>query len=224
MHDVMKDVMKDRARETLTVEDLKTGHKRYVENEPRDTMYEAAAQLVAISWGEPRKMASGLGVLLLTWNSNFYRYGPLDFGSLEDCIERNLEQIQHFQNRSITTFRNADKESTRRLFGDFLMSTRKLAWKSSPEKLSPVSVAKALHILSPEFFPLWDDKIAKLHGCFWWNDARKGAAKYNAFMLKAKETVEHLQEHSEEIKEFSDRPILKLIDEHDYSFAKGWLK
>jgi len=220
--------MKDRAPETLTVEDLKAGHEAYVKNEPLDAMYEAATSLLEMSGEEPSKMANGLGVLLLTWNSGLYRYGPLDFKSLKECVERNLEKIQGFKKRNITTFAETDKQSIQELFDNFLEATRKLEWKKSPEKLSPVSVAKALHMLAPGFFPLWDDEIARKYGCYWYAQSReKGASKYWKFMQRIAKFVDDFQKQSQEIIRISERPILKLIDEYNYCrFTKAkqrWL-
>lgn len=111
------------------------------------------------------------------------------------------------------------------MFADFLLALKRPKYKKSPEAFSPVSVAKAFHLLAPDFFPLWDDAIAKAYGSYWSNDPRKGAGKYWAFMVKTRRIVEHFQEHSDEIQAISERPILKLIDEYSYSkFSKGWLK
>jgi hypothetical protein len=38
--------------------------------------------------------AKPLGVLLLTWNQAFYRYGIFDFDDLEVCITRNLRLLR----------------------------------------------------------------------------------------------------------------------------------
>ena len=44
------------------------GYQAFQTREPRDAMYRIATFLVEHFWGQPRDMADGLGVLLLTWN------------------------------------------------------------------------------------------------------------------------------------------------------------
>ena len=217
--------MKHCAPETLTVRDLKKGHEAYVNGEPRDAMYKVATLLVKQFWGNPSDMADSIGVLLLTWNASFYRYGSLDFDSLQKCIEKNREAIEGFKSRDITTLRETDQAGVKELFDDFLSALRRPKHKKSPEAFSPVSVAKALHILAPNFFPLWDDNIAKNgYGCYWYKPD-KGAAKYWQFMLKMRKIAESLQGQQNEVRALSGQSVLKLIDKYNYSrFSKAWLR
>jgi len=219
--------MKDCAPESLSIDDLRRGHEAYVKHEPRDAMYRVATFLVKHFWRNPSEdidIADSLGVLLLTWNAGFYRYGSLDFGSLKGCIERNLDAIEGFKKRNIKTLNQSDEASVKELFNAFLLALRITKHKSAQEAQSPVSAAKALHILAPDFFPLWDDEIAKAYRCYWYSPDR-GALKYWQLMLKIKKIVESLHEQQDEVKALSGQPALKLIDEYNYSrFSKGWLK
>jgi len=219
--------MKHRAPETLTVEDLRRGHEEYVKHEPRDAMYRVATFLVKHFWRNPSEgidIADSLGVLLLTWNAGFYRYGSLDFDSLKKCIDNNLETIEGFKKRDIKTLNQSDETVVKELFNAFLSALRITKYKNGQEAQSPVSAAKALHILAPDFFPLWDGRIAKAYRCYWYSPDR-GALKYWQFMLRMKKIVESLQGQQDEIKALSGRPVLKLIDEYNYSrFSKDWLR
>ena len=209
--------MKDCAAETLTVEELKAGHEVYIKNEPRDAMYNIATFLVRHFWNKPANMADSIGVLLLTWNAGFYRFGLLDFNALQICIEQNFATIAMFNGRDITTLSDSDKLTVQQMFANFLLALKRHKYKKSPEAFSPVSVAKTFHLLAPKFFPLWDDAIAKAYGCHWGIDSRNAAAEYWTFVLKTRKVVEHLQGYSEEIRVLSERPILKLVDEYNYS-------
>ena len=60
------------------------GCDEYERREKRDSMYKVATFLVSHFWGKPNDVADGLGVLLLTWNQAFYRYGIFDFDKLEN--------------------------------------------------------------------------------------------------------------------------------------------
>lgn len=56
-------------------EEFLKGCEEFEKHEKRDAMYKVATFLVFHFWGKPSDMADGLGVLLLTWNQAFYRYG-----------------------------------------------------------------------------------------------------------------------------------------------------
>jgi len=86
-------------------------------------------------------MADGLGVLLLTWNQAFYRYGSFDFDKLEKCIENNLEKLEKFRNRNITTLLESDDSSIKALFEEFMESLQ-IASGNMKGRKSPVAVAK----------------------------------------------------------------------------------
>jgi len=49
----------------------------------------------------------------------------------------------------------SDNKPIQHLFHQFLRALRIREGKKKNEK-SPVAVAKALHLLGPDFFPLWD--------------------------------------------------------------------
>lgn len=68
--------------------DLVRGCQAFRARESRDSMYSVASFLVRHFWGRPREVADGLGVLLLTWNQAFYRYGGFDFDRLESALQR----------------------------------------------------------------------------------------------------------------------------------------
>ena len=83
---------------------------------------------------------------------------------------------------------------------------------------SPVSVAKALHLLAPGFFPLWDDKIARGYQCHYSVDPD---GKYLQFMDISREMAEEL---STGIRVPKGSTMLKVIDEYNYAkYTKGWV-
>jgi len=81
------------------IDDFRRGYQAFQKRERRDAMYKTATFLVNHFWGKPADMADGLGVLLLTWNQAFYRYGPFDFQRLEDCIAKNEPTLDLFRRR-----------------------------------------------------------------------------------------------------------------------------
>jgi len=197
-------------------EEFHKGFNEFVKHEKRDSMYRVATFLVTHFWGRPSDMADGLGVLLLTWNQAFYRYGILDFDKLEQCITDNLQRIQNFRNRHIFSLSIHDEDDIRDLFNQFLDSLKINSGKVKGRK-SPVAVAKALHLLAPNFFPLWDDKIARAYGCYY---SISPAEKYISFCKIMKEIADKVKDYILKL----DKAIIKLIDEYNYSkYSKGWI-
>jgi len=197
---------------------FKRGYSAFQKREKRDSMYRTATFLVDYFWGKPAEMADSLGVLLLTWNHAFYRYGIFDFDKLEECISKNLPLLNKYRKSSILNYTPSDDKAIEHLFGQFLDALRIRDGKKGGAK-SPVAVAKALHLLAPDFFPLWDYEIARAYGCRY---ASNPVAKYLTFFRMSKEMVEKLQ--SSVNAKAMGKTLLKLIDEYNYArFTRGWI-
>lgn len=162
-------------------------------------------------------MADGMGVLLLTWNQAFYRYGSFNFSLLEDALRANMPAIERLRARDIQSLVEPDEPTIRQLFLAFL-DVLQIAEGKKKGSRSPVAVAKALHLLAPGFFPLWDDKIARGYECYYSPDPDR---KYLTFAYKMQELARQLQEH---VPPDCGRTFLKLIDEYNYAkHTKGWI-
>jgi len=198
-------------------DEFSRGVQEYVKNERRDPVYKIATNLVSYSWPEPANITDGLGVLLLIWNQAFYRYGRFDFNELEQCIKTNIKKIESFRNRDILSLKDSDEKNIIYLFDKFLDSLKIDDKKSHSSKRSPVSVSKALHLLAPNFFPLWDKEISMAYDCHYINNSDK---QYIKFCYNMKEMVSKIKTYKLE----QERPILKLIDEYNYSkYTKSWI-
>lgn len=209
----------------------------FVRNEKRDAMYKVATYLISQFWGDPKDMADAIGVLLLTWNQAFYRYGSFDFDKLEIWLRENIDILEHLRKREIFDLNENDQDVVKNLFESLLEIL-----KDPKGRKSPVAVSKVLHLLAPKFFPLWDNKIAKAYKCFWY-DSKAAPGKYIDFMKKIKNLVESIiqsfinAEGGDRVKAIKaicnrcpknlpfDKSLLKIIDEYNYSkFSKGWIE
>jgi hypothetical protein len=203
---------------TPTEGEILAGSAAFHAHEARDAMYKVATFLVAHFWGNPRDMADGLGVLLLTWNQAFYRYGLFAFEALEACIATNLPALAEFRARDIRTFSQSDNVKVLALFAAFLDALR-IRDKGPDGPASPVGVAKALHLLAPSFFALWDLEIARAYGC---NYSSKPGEKYLRFMALTKSIAASLSGTWPDPS--LNKTALKVIDEYNYSkFTKHWI-
>lgn len=192
------------------------GWGEFEKHEQRDAMYKVATFWISHFWGKPPDMANGLGVLLLTWNQAFYRYGLFDFDKLENCIRCNWKEIESFRNRDISSLSNSEEDTIKNLFNLFLDTLKSVSGKMKGRK-SPVAVAKALHLLAPKFFPLWDNKIARAYMCYYDKDP---AGKYVSFCKITKAIAHRVKDRISR----QDKTLIKLIDEYNYSkYKKRWI-
>ena len=201
----------------LSHSEFKRGYLAFQAHEPREAMYKTATFMVEHFWGKPRDMADGMGVLLLTWNQAFYRYGAFDFDLLEEALQTNMAVIEGLRPRNIQSLVETDEPIIRRLFLGFLDALRIKEGKKKDEK-SPVAVAKALHLLAPSFLSIWDKKIAEAYACRYKPHPDR---KYVAFAYKMKALARQLQEH---VPPDCGRTFLKLIDQYNYAkYTKPWI-
>jgi len=201
----------------LTRSEFKQGYQEYQKREPRDVMYKIATFLVGHFWGQPQDMAEGMGVLLLTWNQGFYRFGSFDFALLEEALRANMPAIKGLRSRDIKSLVDADEPTIKQLFLAFLDALRIKEGKNKDRK-SPVAVAKALHLLAPSFLPIWDYKIAIAYACRYSTNPDR---KYVDFAYNMKTLAQQLQKH---VPDGCGQTFLKLIDEYNYAkYTKGWV-
>ncbi|MBP9043304.1 MAG: hypothetical protein KBG49_07430 [Spirochaetes bacterium] len=197
-------------------EEFIKGCEEFEKHEKRDSMYKVSMFLVTYFWGRYSDMADGLGVLLLTWNQAFYRYGVFDFDKLEKSIADNFKQIESFRRRTILSLSTEDENGIENLFKIFLDTLQIDSGKMKGRK-SPVAVAKALHLLAPCYFPLWDNKIAQAYGC---NYNENPEEKYVSFCKITKEIAGTVKNYFNEF----NKTLPKLIDEYNYSkYTKKWI-
>jgi hypothetical protein len=199
-----------------TRDEFVRGCQQYEAHEKRDAMYKVATFLVCHYWGKPADMADGLGVLLLTWNQAFYRYGLFDFDELERSIRNNMNKLDTFRHRDILSLSDADVGAVEDLFLVFLQALQIHEGKAEGRK-SPVGASKALHLLAPGFFPLWDARIADAYKLNYYSDP---AGKYIELCRITRQIAEAVQNYMS----IEDKTLVKLIDEYNYSkYTQGWI-
>jgi len=196
------------------------GSREFRKHEKRDAMYKVATRLINEYWGKPAEVADGLGVLLLTWNQALYRYGIFDFDKLESFLRDRKKVLSDFRKRDILSWSQKDDLNVKTLFSD-LMKALIAEGKDGKLRKSPVGVAKALHLIAPNFFPIWDIEISKGYGCHWYK-SEFAPEKYIYFCKKIMDFVQYLLD--QRIKDKTGMTLLKIIDEYNYSkFTKGWI-
>ncbi len=208
-HDVEEGV--SMAEIIVTAADLKRGAAAFKQWEGRDSMYRVATFLLDRWWGRHAEMTDALMVLLLTWNQAFYRYGRFEPELLADCLARRWPEIDEFRHRNIMGLAKDDQAAIRELFNDLLVAL------ATSKGRSPVAVAKAMHLLAPGFFPIWDVAIAKAYGCGYYRDPSDA-------YLKFCEKTQGIARSLASVDPDPSKTLLKSIDEYNYArFSKAWI-
>lgn len=195
-----------------TLQQLQQAHSKFLDDEARDIFYRAATELIGHAWrGESSlSVAEAVAVLLQTWNQSYYRFhqefDARHFAAIENLnlIHAHIGQLNVYRARSVESFAGEDDiESLIEAFETVR---------------GPVGAAKALHLLAPRFFPLWDRDIAAGYRIHLRPKGEYGG-RYVTFMLYA-QTQSALLEGEYAI----GRNPLKAIDEYNYSkITQGWM-
>ena len=182
----------------LSVEELLKVHAEYTSTVPNNyviTMERIEKTLTNQNVGET---ADAVAVWLKDLNRQYYRFRPGEALTLRERLEpliaAELTAILGFRSRRIGMLTSADEPIVRRLFD-----------RLRPE-LGPVGTGKALHVLAPNFFPLWDNTIA-----FDFYGVSTDANGYIQFMTLVKQQVVNLPDELA-----PGLTALKAIDEHNY--------
>lgn len=200
-----------------TCQEFEVGIAAFRANERRGHVYFSALNHMQANWSRPSEIAAGIKMLLDLWHNAFYRFGAFDIDRLTVCLSNTMEVIDHFRHMDIRRMSEDDEAITKQLFNALLDALR------GGNRRSPVAVVKALHLLAPGYFPLWDTKIAVAHG-FCWVYADFGAKEYIPFCWKMRRVAEVLRECPCATNAQPPRSILKLMDEYYYSkYTKEWI-
>jgi len=196
----------------VTLDAVRKARAAFERNEPRDLFYRAAVYLVgeALRGNAPLSVAEALAVLLQTWNRAYYRYYLFDsdhFSAIEHLLAEHQGTLAAFRKRRIEGLeRSQDLGCVLHVFRCF------------EEVLGPVGAAKSLHLLAPQFFPLWDRAIAKAYGLRL-GPRGTNARRYWDFMAITREQALHLHRSGA-----PEGNVLKAIDEYNYCHhTKGWI-
>ncbi len=199
------------ADHAISFADIRKARDAFTKNEPRDLFYRAATELVgrALDRSSSLTVAEALAVLLQTWNRAYYRYRRFDadhFSDLEALLAQHRRYLARLRKETIEGVTLGEKPRVVELFESF------------EAVLGPVGAAKALHLLAPRLFPLWDRKIAEEYGVPL-RKAGLNSENYWRFMLIAQGQCLGLRRRGR-----VDGNPLKAIDEYNYSrYTKGWL-
>lgn len=187
------------------------GYTLYIEREHLGPIWFEARDMVQDNWGNSHLMLSGVDKIIRGWNHFYARFDP---EALITTIETNLNTLDGLRTRDIRTYGTNDLTSLHILFEAFQDALK----RTSDNRISPVSTGKALSLFAPHFFPIWDSNIAFSYNCLY---VYGGTKEYLSFMELMKQLAHGVERC---VPTDDDRPLLKRIDEYNYSkYTKHWL-
>src|SRR5262249_27463956 len=143
-------------------------------------------------------------------NKAHYQYRKFDnthFATIETLLATHQAVLAEYRNRSIDDLGPQEKAAITSLFQAF------------EKVLGPVGAAKALHLLAPRLFPLWDRAIAKAYGVAL-GGAGSNGDRYWRFVLISQRQCGELKRADP-----GCQNPLKSIDEFNYcKHTKKWLQ
>jgi hypothetical protein len=183
----------------ITPNQLHKARILYEQIEPRALTYRAARDLIrrADEGLSDLSTAEAVGTLLLSWNANYYRFRG---GFNEDHL-RQIEDLLRDRHADITDYRDRSLED----LDDDEFEIVDL-FDHFASVLGPTGAAKALHVLAPRFFPLWDSHVQKAYRIW-----RTDGDGYLVFMLVTRDQC--LDVGGEAV--WGDA-LVKRIDEYNY--------
>ena len=155
-------------------------------------------------------ICGGTSLLVYAWNAPFYRK-PFDYASLEAALRTYWTPLMAFRERVLSLLNSNDQMEIERIFNTLTIAL------SSGRARAQVSAAKALHVIAPNFFPMWDSSIAKNeYNCPYLEEP--GLA-YAVFCKRIRGRVVSLQAQWDSLAAdhwLRRKPLLKRIDEFNF--------
>jgi hypothetical protein len=195
-----------------TVRQLDRAHAVYERRETRGVVYRVSLELIELArrGTTTTTVTEALVVLLQSWNARYYvsqhrgRFPRAHVGRLGRLLDRHAAALERYRARALESLTADDRARVEALFTQF------------EALLGPVGAGKALHLLAPRFFPLWDRKIAAAKRCRL-GTAGTNAPRYWRFMVVTRDDCVAL---GGEVRHGTD--LLKRLDEFNYCRKAGY--
>ena len=187
-----------------SAEELHAAHVVYEEQEGRAYAYRLAWQILV---GPPPvpglTQIEAVDLLVRVWNPGSSYTRELSLHVIGELLAATAVAREAFVNRDITSLTEAERATVGDLYDSFRVT------------FAPVGAAKALGVLHPRFFPLWDTRIAK---AYVGQNFRKDPRYYLTFVDYCIEQCTAVGET-----DFGDS-LLKVLDEWNFCiWTTGWI-
>jgi hypothetical protein len=154
--------------------------------------------------GDAFTAGQAIHALLRIWSPKGPQTTP---AQITGALEGTAAARAAFADRHIATLADDEHDAVKEIYAAF------------KAVVGQVGAAKALSVLHPRFFPMWDRKIAIAYiGWKWHNDG----APPDYYLLFMQHAIEQCTTHVNE--DTFGHELLKVLDEWNYSiWSQGWL-
>lgn len=180
--------------------------------EPRAFVYDLACRLIQEAkdlcqqdWYTHDKTIQAILLLLFCWNFAARATKKLTFLKVKELLERNKNTLKELEKYSLVTTDNLAYEKIQRVFDDFRLL------------FGQTGSSKALSLMNPKLFVMWDTKIRNKLKKFIEEDIANGQTGecYINYLSGIKKIIKRCDL---EKRDDSNAPLAKRLDE--YHFAK----
>lgn len=183
--------------------------EEYNKAEPRGFVYDISRDLIKKAkmeegddWVESDKTVKGILLLLFCWNYAYPGTKKLKHNEISKLMDESKKDIKKLQEKTITNFDEEDYKIITNLFENF------------KELLGQTGASKALSLLNPKLFLMWDTKIRKRLDKELIPGISKGDPQHYLKYLKSMKYIIEKNELGKKIKD--ERTLAKKIDEYNY--------
>ncbi len=142
----------------ISPEQIQTAHRLFMENEVRGFIYPLALS------ERKHSVVNAILLLLWVWNADAYREIPRSKGQFLKDHKYELEEAIKWIAAECTALLTEDLRSINiRQHRNLILGCFKRF--NQIERIGPTGTSKALHIINPHLFMLWDQYIRKAYGC-----------------------------------------------------------
>jgi len=174
-----------------------------------DSIYGECLETVRkVGLGNVANLTPTIKRFLYIWGRMGRVLGRLEYtnweAKLKEQIEYNFRELEEFRKMDLTTAPLENCETSIRT-----------CYESLTKAVSPVATAKTLHLICPNFFPLWDNPIANAVR----KERKSGKCKdfssgdYYHFMLDVREFAVRYSRTLEDLAHQYERSKLRILDE-----------
>jgi len=147
--------------EMKSPEKLLRGCEKFHEMEPRDIMYLVARKIILENPNAEYHILAGIEVLLLTWNTVYLQRQPEKVkrsleGDILEAYRNTKNDFEFLKDKKLETIDLKDPDIVnriKRIFKTFI----------SHKSIESTGASKAIHLINPELFMMWDNEIKKNH-------------------------------------------------------------
>lgn len=177
---------------------------------------------------DPLVWCYSITILLADWNRSYYK--GKDVGdAVTDTVEKLCPLLTELR-PTITRFRSLKLDGLQERELESLKPVIVGLFNKLARVVGSTGASKALHMLAPSFFVMWDNSIRERYGLK--GDAESYFEFLKRMRLEAREAVESysrdrgINDYSrarEELEKELEKPLLKVVDERNWlAFTKGY--